>query len=129
MGEGDAAYEKEFGRWVAPFLDAFGHKVRRRWAPVYLRGLLAPGDRKSVEPLAARVAPDDFEQVHHFVWLRPRLRTPDIQRRRRLPVPAEGPIPDNQGCSSGCPGTGKAGSEDGRDRDRSGEETRDSSGG
>jgi len=66
-GEGDAAYEKEFERWVAPFLDAFSHKVRRRWAPVYLRGLLAPGDRKSVEPLAARVAPDDFEQVHHFV--------------------------------------------------------------
>jgi len=66
-GGADAAYEKEFERWVAPFLDAFGHKVRRRWAPVYLRGLLAPGDRKSVEPLAARVAPDDLEQVHHFV--------------------------------------------------------------
>jgi SRSO17 transposase len=66
-GEADAAYEKEFDRWVAPFLDAFGHKVRRRWAPVYLRGLLAPGDRKSVEPLAARVAPDDLEQVHHFI--------------------------------------------------------------
>lgn len=64
---GDVAYEKEFDRWLEPFLVAFRHKVRRQWAPVYLRGLLAPGDRKSVEPLAARVAPDDFEQLHHFV--------------------------------------------------------------
>jgi SRSO17 transposase len=63
----DAAYEREFERWLTPFLDAFRHKVRRQWAPVYLRGLLAPGDRKSVEPLAARVAPDDLEQIHHFV--------------------------------------------------------------
>jgi SRSO17 transposase len=34
---------------------------------VYVRGLLGPGERKSVEPLVARVAPDDYEQVHHFV--------------------------------------------------------------
>jgi SRSO17 transposase len=34
---------------------------------VYVRGLLGPGDRKSVGPLAARVAPDDYGQVHHFV--------------------------------------------------------------
>jgi SRSO17 transposase len=34
---------------------------------VYVRGLLGPGDRKSVEPLAARVAPGDYGQVHHFV--------------------------------------------------------------
>ena len=44
-----------------------GHAARRRWAPVYLRGLLAPGERKSVQPLAARVAPGQHEQLHHFV--------------------------------------------------------------
>lgn len=32
-----------------------------------MRGLLGPGERKSVEPLVARVAPADYEQVHHFV--------------------------------------------------------------
>jgi SRSO17 transposase len=46
---------------------ALGHVARRRWAPVYLRGLLAPGERKSVEPLAARAAPGEYEQLHHFV--------------------------------------------------------------
>lgn len=34
---------------------------------MYVRGLLGPGDRKSVEPLAARLAPDDYGQLHHFV--------------------------------------------------------------
>lgn len=60
-------YEQEFDRWVEPFLEALHHKVRRKWAPLYIRGLIAPGDRKSIEPIAARVAPEDFAQLHHFV--------------------------------------------------------------
>jgi SRSO17 transposase len=63
----EADWEQEFARWVAPFLAALGHKARRRWGPVYLRGLLGPGERKSVQPMAARVAPDDHEQLHHFI--------------------------------------------------------------
>jgi SRSO17 transposase len=34
---------------------------------VYLRGLLLPGDRKSIEPIVERVAPEEKEQIHHFV--------------------------------------------------------------
>jgi hypothetical protein len=64
-------YEQEFDRWIEPILEAFQHKVRRKWAPLYLRGLLAPGDRKSVEPMAGRVAPDDVAQLHHFVAASP----------------------------------------------------------
>ena len=60
-------WQKEFERWLEPFLDGFGHKAQRRWAPVYLRGLIEPGRRKSVEAMAARVAPGDNEQLHHFV--------------------------------------------------------------
>jgi SRSO17 transposase len=61
------AWEAEFERWLSPFLTAWGHKTRRRWAPIYLRGLLAPGERKSIEPLAARVSPNSAQQLHHFV--------------------------------------------------------------
>ena len=64
---GSASWEREFDRWLAPFWAALGDTRRRPWGPVYVRGLLGPGDRKSVEPLAARVAPDDYAQVHHFV--------------------------------------------------------------
>jgi SRSO17 transposase len=63
--EGD--WEAEFDRWLAPFLEAWRHKTRRRWAPIYLRGLLAPGERKSIEPLASRVSPQSAQQLHHFV--------------------------------------------------------------
>jgi SRSO17 transposase len=64
---GSARWEREFDRWLAPFWAALGDTRRRPWGPVYVRGLLGPGDRKSVEPLAARVAPDDYAQVHHFI--------------------------------------------------------------
>lgn len=64
---GTAAWEREFDRWLAPFWDALGDARRRRWGPVYVRGLLGASDRKSVEPMAARVAPDDYGQLHHFV--------------------------------------------------------------
>ena len=40
--------------WLAPFLDALGHKKRRLWAPLYLRGLLGPSERKSLQPMAAQ---------------------------------------------------------------------------
>ena len=35
--------------------------------PVYLAGLIGPGDRKSVQPMAERFAPGDYDQLHHFV--------------------------------------------------------------
>jgi SRSO17 transposase len=50
-----------------PFLEVLGDKRRRKWAPLYVLGLLLPGDRKSMQPISARVAPDDVEQIHHFV--------------------------------------------------------------
>jgi len=60
-------WAQELTDWMAPFQAALGHNGRRRWGPVYLQGLLGPGDRKSVQPMAARVAPDDHEQLHHFI--------------------------------------------------------------
>lgn len=67
MIEAAADWEPAFAEWLKPFLEAFGHKVRQRWAPVYVRGLLGPGERKSVQPMAARVAPADGDQLHHFI--------------------------------------------------------------
>ena len=60
-------WEPAFTEWLKPFLEALGHRVRQRWAPVYVRGLLGPGERKSVQPMAARVAPADCDQLHHFI--------------------------------------------------------------
>src|SRR6202521_4739811 len=54
-------------QWLAPFLARLGHKARRRMCPLYVAGLIGPGDRKSVEPMAARLAPGDYDQLHHFI--------------------------------------------------------------
>jgi SRSO17 transposase len=60
-------WEKRLEHWLEPFLDALGDKRRRKWAPLYVMGLLLPGERKSMQPISARVAPKDVEQIHHFV--------------------------------------------------------------
>src|SRR5919107_4902528 len=76
--EGRAAdgWEAELGRWLEPFLGRWRRKAQRRWAPVYLKGLILPGERKSVEPMAARVAPADVQQLHHFVSTSPWATAP-----------------------------------------------------
>ena len=49
-------WEDELGHWLQPFLDRLGHKARRRMCPLYVSGLIGPGDRKSVQPMAARLS-------------------------------------------------------------------------
>src|ERR671938_734053 len=53
--------------WLAPFLDAMGRATRRRWAPLYLHGLLGPDGRKSLQPLAVRLGLGGHDQLQHFV--------------------------------------------------------------
>jgi SRSO17 transposase len=54
-------------KWLAPFLAVLSNKSRRHWAPLYILGLLLPGDRKSMQPMSARVAPEKFSGLHHFI--------------------------------------------------------------
>jgi SRSO17 transposase len=35
--------------------------------PLYIAGLIGPGDRKSVQPMAERLAPGEYDRLHHFV--------------------------------------------------------------
>ena len=67
MADTKSKWEEELGRWLKPFLDCLGHKARRRMCPLYISGLIGPGDRKSVQPMAARLAPGEYDQLHHFI--------------------------------------------------------------
>jgi SRSO17 transposase len=69
-------WEGELERWLAPFLERLQRQAQRRWAPVYLKGLIPPGERKGVEPMAARIAPGDTQQLHHFVSASPWAAAP-----------------------------------------------------
>src|SRR5579864_2682939 len=62
-----ADWRGELSDWLTPFLAKLGHKARRRMCPLYVAGLIGPGDRKSVGPMAERMAPGDYDQLHHFV--------------------------------------------------------------
>jgi SRSO17 transposase len=58
-------WREELGRFLKPFLARLGHKARRRMCPLYVSGLIGPGDRKSIAPMAERLG--DYDQLHHFV--------------------------------------------------------------
>ena len=76
--DGSAAegWEDELERWLEPFLARLRRREQRRWAPFYPKGLILPGERRSVEPVAARVAPGDLQQLHHFVSTSPWAAAP-----------------------------------------------------
>lgn len=44
-------WQADLERWLALNLDGLGNKTRRR---MYIAGLIGPGDRKSIKPMAAR---------------------------------------------------------------------------
>src|SRR5438128_199495 len=60
-------WKKELGRFLRPFLVRLGHKARRQMCPLYVSGLIGPGDRKSIQPMAERLALGDYNQLHHFI--------------------------------------------------------------
>ena len=60
-------WRDELGGWLKPFLDRLGHKARRQMCPLYVSGLIGPGDRKSIQPMAERFARGDYDQLHHFI--------------------------------------------------------------
>jgi SRSO17 transposase len=67
MADPVSDWQRELARWLEPFLTRLGHKARRRMCPLYVAGLIGPGERKSVQPMAGRLAPGEYDQLHHFV--------------------------------------------------------------
>jgi SRSO17 transposase len=63
--------EIRFERYVAEIVTIVGHADRRKPLEAYLTGLLLPGERKSVEPMAALIDPRHVrarhQSMHHFV--------------------------------------------------------------
>ena len=67
MAEDVANWQKQLERWLEPFLECLAHPARRRMCPLYVAGLIGPGDRKSVQPMAQRLGLGSHDQLHHFV--------------------------------------------------------------
>lgn len=60
-------WHTELSAFLQPFLEKLGHKKRRQMCPFYVSGLIGPGDRKSIEPMAERFASGHYGRLHHFI--------------------------------------------------------------
>ena len=94
-------WEAELGSSLEPFLERLGHKARRRMCPPYVSGLIGPGDRKIVQPMAERFAPSEKRRSRRNPAHAPatgfvlRLRVQGAVTRRRLRLP---PIGNHRVC-------------------------------
>jgi SRSO17 transposase len=71
MAKNDASAASRFEEYVKRIAATLNHADRLEPLRAYLTGLLLPGERKSVEPMAARVDPRQVcsrhQSMHHFV--------------------------------------------------------------
>jgi SRSO17 transposase len=56
--------EQRFAAYIEGLAEAAGHADRNVPLKNYCTGLLLPGERKSVEPMAARLAPENVRRMH-----------------------------------------------------------------
>jgi SRSO17 transposase len=55
------------GQFAGEMFEPMARKDQRRWGETYLRGLMLDGKRKSIEPMAARLADGDEQCLQQFV--------------------------------------------------------------
>jgi SRSO17 transposase len=67
----DAGRQRRLSSYIKLLSHELGHIDRAQPFEEYMQGLLLPGSRKSVEPIAARIAPREVsakhQSLHHFV--------------------------------------------------------------
>ena len=64
LQSGRGAQRKRFATYMEGLAEAAGHSDRRVPLKNYCMGLLLPGGRKSVEPMAALLAPENVRRMH-----------------------------------------------------------------
>ena len=74
------ALEIRLERFLRDLTEPMGRRERRHWAQVYVQGLLLDGDRKSIEPIASRIAGADAQALRQFVGQSP-WAVEAVQRR------------------------------------------------
>src|SRR6266705_1789456 len=79
---------QRFAAYVERLATALGHRDRHDPLRAYVTGLCLPGDRKSIEPMAARIDPRHVrarhQSMHHFVAAAPWEAAAVLTRGPRL---------------------------------------------
>jgi SRSO17 transposase len=91
--------EERFEHFVELLTKVLGHADRAEPLRAYTTGLMLPGERKSVEPMAARIDPRNVrkkhQSMHHFVADAPWSDEAVLEAAREYALPAllyQGPI-------------------------------------
>jgi SRSO17 transposase len=99
MNLGSEESEARFATYVEGLASVVGHADRAGPLRDYCTGLMLPGDRKSVEPMAAKTSPARTAAQHqsllHFVGVAPWSDDKVLAKVRELVLPAlekHGPI-------------------------------------
>lgn len=91
LGSDVTGSESRFAAFVEMLAAALGHADRVAPMKAYCTGLMLPGDRKSVEPMAARVEPGRVQaahqSLHHFVAKADWVDDAVMERVRDLVLP------------------------------------------
>jgi SRSO17 transposase len=67
-------------QFLADLLEPLGRRERRHWGEVYVRGLLLDGERKSIEPMAARLPEGNVQAMQQLIGQSPWGWAPVWQR-------------------------------------------------
>ena len=91
--------EKRFAAYIEGLANAAGHEDRHAPLKNYCKGLLLPGERKSIEPMAARLDADNTQpmrqSLHHLVAKAPWQDDVLLEQVRNYVLPAmqkHGPV-------------------------------------
>ena len=110
----EVTFEDRFSIYAAALALALGHADRKGPFDAYCRGLILPGERKSVEPMAARVEPfrvsAAHQSLHHLVAKAAWSDAALLAAVRAQVLPVLGPIEAWIIDDTGFPKKGKLGS-------------------
>ena len=70
-------------QFLADLLEPLGRHERRHWSSVYVRGLLMDGERKSIEPMAARLPEGNVQAMQQLIGQSPWPWAPVWERLAR----------------------------------------------
>ena len=91
--------ERRFAAYIEGLATAAGHEDRQAPLKNYCKGLLLPGERKSIEPMAARLDPENIQpmrqSLHHLVAKAPWSDEVLLEQVRNYVLPTmqkQGPV-------------------------------------
>lgn len=66
-GAGHDGLDAALTEFPKTFVARLGHKKRQQMCPPYVSGLIGPGERKSMQPMAGLLDPERYDRLHHFI--------------------------------------------------------------